>query len=598
MTTTTGPQIACQRCGTTVPWGPYCPHCSAYLEFAGVPPWSPDGPPPQPEPEPETRPEPEQAPAPAEPAPVVVEPAADEELAADEPVNETAPVELPAVSILGVEVEGQDTLSTSAAAVPVVVEPVASEPVASGPVAFEPEARAVPIPVTAPKPKSATSKWLRGLRRLRPRQIGGYLFGIAMALLLTALFGLLGGWGTAWLAAPFLVLVAIVAMAAFGTVPDVEHDDELAAEAARIAAEEEAARLAAEAEAARIAAEEEAARLAALPREQESLVFTELVGKDAKGMEDIASRPPQAVERTVKAGHVKAASPETVRDVACLTCGRLNIATHRLCEYCGAPMEGAQVRPPVEPVLETRVLETEEQEKKKRRRRSGPSRSWRAPVAVIAILGVVVTAFAFAFFGPGAFQFRFGTARVYQLVARWVNPYLGETASVATVTASSNLTGAEATEAGFGDARTFWASAPATGYGAGSELVFTLNQPTEIDRMVIFPGIQNGQFDIRALATPKDVTLEFQDGTKVNTTLAEVESSQQQRQLVTFDPEMTGWVKFTINTVYPPRGQPADGVGSVAMSGSQFIESPATPQFFGVQNGVRGPSLPGAGSQS
>ena len=141
------------------------------------------------------------------PPPVVVEPVADEELAAVEPVNETAPVELPAVSILGVEVEGRDTFSASAAAVPVVVEPVASEPVV-----FERATRAVPIPVTAPKPESATSKWLRGLRRLRPRQIGGYLFGIAMALLLTALFGLLGGWGTAWLAAPFLVLVAIIAI--------------------------------------------------------------------------------------------------------------------------------------------------------------------------------------------------------------------------------------------------------------------------------------------------------------------------------------------------------------------------------------------------
>lgn len=581
MTTTTGPQIACQRCGTTVPWAPYCPHCSAYLEFAGIPPWSPDGPPPAPEPEPGPEASAEAADeAAGSSEPVVEQPVVEQPV--DEPVDE--PVELPAVSILGTEVEGPDTIASSTNDTAVDVEP---EPTPAPPAA---------VVVPAPRPESGLSKWWRGMGRLRPRQVGGYVFGIALALLLTALFGLLGGWGTAWFAAPFLVLVAIIAMAAFGTVPDVEHDDELAAEAARLAAEEEAARLAAEEEAARLAAEEEAARLAAQTATEESAAFTELVGADSKALDEMASRPPQPVERTVKAGRVKHANHGAERDVACLSCGRLNIATHRLCEYCGASMEGAQVKPPVEPVLETRVLETEEQEKKKRRRRrSSPSKSWRAPVAVIAVIGVVVAAFAFAFFGPSAFQFRFGTVRVYQLVARWINPYLGETASVATVTSSSNLTGADATEAGFGDARTFWASAPAKGYGAGSELVFTFDQPTEIDRMVIFPGIQNGQFDIRALATPKDITLEFQDGTTLDTTLAEIESAQQQRQLITFDPEKTGWVKLTINTVFPPRGQPADGVGSVALSGSQFLESPAAPQFFGVQDGVRAPALPGTG---
>jgi uncharacterized membrane protein YfcA len=33
--------ITCTRCSSTVPWGPYCPECSAYLEFAGEPPWDP-----------------------------------------------------------------------------------------------------------------------------------------------------------------------------------------------------------------------------------------------------------------------------------------------------------------------------------------------------------------------------------------------------------------------------------------------------------------------------------------------------------------------------------------------------------------------------
>ena len=36
--------ITCTRCGSVVPWGPYCTQCSAYLEFAGQPPWKPDAP--------------------------------------------------------------------------------------------------------------------------------------------------------------------------------------------------------------------------------------------------------------------------------------------------------------------------------------------------------------------------------------------------------------------------------------------------------------------------------------------------------------------------------------------------------------------------
>lgn len=35
-------EITCTRCGSRVPWGPYCQQCSAYLEFAGDPPWSPE----------------------------------------------------------------------------------------------------------------------------------------------------------------------------------------------------------------------------------------------------------------------------------------------------------------------------------------------------------------------------------------------------------------------------------------------------------------------------------------------------------------------------------------------------------------------------
>ena len=42
--TETPSSISCQRCGTRTTWTPYCPGCGAYLEFAGVPPWTPPAP--------------------------------------------------------------------------------------------------------------------------------------------------------------------------------------------------------------------------------------------------------------------------------------------------------------------------------------------------------------------------------------------------------------------------------------------------------------------------------------------------------------------------------------------------------------------------
>ena len=38
------PDITCTKCSTVVPWGPHCPHCRAYLEFSGIPPWHPTDP--------------------------------------------------------------------------------------------------------------------------------------------------------------------------------------------------------------------------------------------------------------------------------------------------------------------------------------------------------------------------------------------------------------------------------------------------------------------------------------------------------------------------------------------------------------------------
>ena len=44
MTTHDHPDITCTKCSTVVSWRPHCPHCHAYLEFSGEPPWHPEVP--------------------------------------------------------------------------------------------------------------------------------------------------------------------------------------------------------------------------------------------------------------------------------------------------------------------------------------------------------------------------------------------------------------------------------------------------------------------------------------------------------------------------------------------------------------------------
>ena len=227
--------------------------------------------------------------------------------------------------------------------------------------------------------------------------------------------------------------------------------------------------------------------------------------------------------------------------------------------------------------------------KEKKRRMSG---SWRNPLIFLTIIGIIVSSLAFAFFGPGAFRFRFGLTRAIQIVTQFVDPYSGKSARITDVSATSTLSGTSAAEAGYSDARTFWASAPSAGFGVGTSLTYTFDTTVEINRMVIFPGIQSAQFDVQALAAPRGVTLRFDDGSTTTAQLDPLESTSDYRQLVKFDQEITGKVTLTIDSVYPPRGVPPAGVGSVAISGTEFLEVPAVPEFFGFQQGIIKPKLP------
>jgi hypothetical protein len=115
---------------------------------------------------------------------------------------------------------------------------------------------------------------------------------------------------------------------------------------------------------------------------------------------------------------------------------------------------------------------------------------------------------------------------------------------------------------------------------------------------VIFPGIQSAQFDSRALASPKDITLTFDDGTVTQATLESLDIKTNSRQLVQFPQNVTKQIVLRIDSVYPPRGANAMGVGEVAISGTEFLEVPQPPKVFGFQNGTRNAVIPGVGSGS
>lgn len=515
----------CTRCGTVVPWAPHCPHCSAYLEFSGNPPWTPDVPQVQ---GPSPRPEADVSGPDA--SPVVPEGPATPELPREplpEPVVAPSPEEL---------IDFEPLL--------VPVSPQADD--AEGEVDERP---------------SAFSRFMRGARRYPERQRAGYLSAVGLAVIVDLLLLAFAGVVALW-ALPLLVVWGIFVVGYFGTLVD---GDEPAVEVA----------------------DEE---VEILPSEGGDL---EVIWLDSD--DELQARAPQTVLPVMERSRPLNVDSALVRDVACSDCDRMNVAGHRFCDRCGAVLADAVVAPPVVAVS---IADREEEERETRRKQRRVSGSWRNPIIYVSLGLALLAAFVFAFLGPGALQTRIGLTAVFQVIAQFIDPYAGSPVSVETVTATSTLPGTDATQAGLGDTRTFWASAPSVGYGVGTTLRLDFAEPVEVNRLVIYPGIQNQQFDLRAVATPQDITLTFDDASTHSATLQPLDSSGDQRQLVEFPDITTGSITITIDSVYPPRGEPDDGFGEVAISGIQVLQTPKPPAVFQVQKGgIRAPALPGVPAQ-
>lgn len=526
------PDITCTRCGTVVPWGPYCPHCVAYLEFAGDPPWSPDGPaeaPPQvdtaQEPLAETEPSEGSAefdrtsPEDETPSTSVVEPVSDLE---EPDVPPPAPV------------AASESPSGSAESLAQSVVPASEAP---------------ETPVQASGPRRIP--WYRPTQTQRR----GYIAAGVLSGVIVLAIAVLAGWSTLFATIPVIMGWALASGLLF-FVED-EHEDEHEEEHEDEHEEEH----------------------------QEEIVA------ESGGLE---ARAPQLIDAVVVKPRGSTISRATMGDTPCPTCGKPNGETRRYCDWCGGVMTGATLAPSTVAVIAS--AEDDEQSgdgKKKRKGRRSPNRSWRQPLLAGGVGLVVITTLLIAFFGPGALRLRGGITTVYQQISQWLDPFTGQVQDIDSVTSTSTLPGTSPDLIAGGDVRTFWASDTSPGFGIGTVLTYNLADDSQINRMVLYPGIQGPQFDTRALATPKEITLTFDDGTSITSVLQPVDDQRALRQLVEFPAVATQTVVMTIDTVYPPRGALEGDLGEVAISGTEFLKVPSPPPVIGIQQGIQEPKLPG-----
>jgi len=558
------PDITCTKCSTVVPWGPHCPHCRAYLEFSGIPPWHP------------TDPE-EHVPVASETSDEIGDGAEPDEVAQPEgvavdgdvdsveivDVSHDASVDMPVVEDVADDGDVYQAMTESI----LIAEAITGAPAAK---------HGRPTESLVPRPPGPWRLLFRGWRRQPQRNLVASVFAVMVALLVVALLAAVSGSHAAWISAPLFVIWALVAVATYGTIPDErERGEEPEPE------------------------EEAIAEPMAVTEDIDE--EPELVSAVVEDEDRIRSREPQLVAATVEKSKPMLSATSINRDVACDQCGHLNLRGASYCAICVAVLPGAQVAPDVIAYslvdgddADDGSLTADGKRKQRRRRITG---SWRNAIVALTLIGIVVGAFVFAFFGPGAMRVQFGMVQAFQLINQWIDPYTGSTATVNNVTASSSLMGTSDSNLKDADSRTFWASAALPNYGSGTSLTFTFDEPSFINRMVIYPGVQNLQFDRRALATPRDFTLTFDNGSSVAGTLNELSSSDEVRQLVKFPDVLTKTVVVKINSVYSPLERNNDNVGEVAVSGVDFLKVPQAPAVFRFQQGSRIPGLPGMNSQ-
>lgn len=543
--------IRCMRCDSTVPWGPFCPRCGAYLEFAGDPPWKPDlsGT--------ETA---------LEASPVVAE-AVTEEIVVTTALVEVSP---PAVEGAFAHLYTHD-------------QPVATSRGASG-MGWVAVVGVLVIGVIGGLGLTLlTNAWIGGVFAVMCLAWGIVLIprrspdgpgapaspasrGGRAAVLGVLLIGVLGSVGLSYLTSVWIgVMFGLVCLAwAIVLWPKPGDTPQPIAAASPVFIEEVT-----------------------------EVEFIETVAEVTveEPPATVEARAPQHVPTRAVEVPVTARTRTPAGDVPCPACGQLNLAGRHYCQGCGAVMPDAIVAPATIPHLE---VAADDDGSDARGRSPRLSRSWRGPIIAGTLAFVFLSAVVLSVFGPFAFQFRLGTTQVFQAINTFIDPFAGNRPNVRIATATSTLPGTSPDQLVGDDASTFWASAPSFNFGAGNSVTLRFDKEYTINRMVILPGIQNGLFDVRALATPWILTVTFDDGTSVTRELELIESQSEFRQLFDIPRTTTTSVTVTFDSVYSPRRGKANIIGSLAVSGIYFIEPPAPPAIVTVPTEIRQkPALPG-----
>lgn len=286
---------------------------------------------------------------------------------------------------------------------------------------------------------------------------------------------------------------------------------------------------------------------------------------------------PQRVVPPTRATVALGADTESTGDLVCTRCLAKNEEGQAFCRECGAVLPGAILAPNQEPVP---TPGRDPNHPRGKKRTSDPKKpphkhdyvAWAVTAGVI----VLIAAIAFAIWGPYNSTILRFLRLGYQNVVEFINPYAGIQVQVTSVTATSSLPGVLPGALIDGQSTVFWASAPSEDFGSGTMLTFTFTQAADIDRIVITPGIQNGQLSMNALATPAKVILMFDDGTLATFTVGQVTASGANRQVFRFSSVHTSKVTMIIQDVYAPEFASGNTgtSGEVAISEVSFLQTP------------------------
>ncbi|MDA2988214.1 MAG: hypothetical protein O2815_03960, partial [Actinomycetota bacterium] len=228
------------------------------------------------------------------------------------------------------------------------------------------------------------------------------------------------------------------------------------------------------------------------PDDEIGLVRPEQVPNEVQSEEP--SRTLQATERTIAVAQVGGLGPAD--GIPCRRCGFRNEPTAHFCARCGLDFTqaaGATAKDQDKPADESEG-------------RAPPRRKdW----ALVGFIALVVGILLFVLLAPQPNPIYNAGASAFRALAYWVAPAAGQSAPYDAIRASSTGFGSPAKALAGNSTATYWASDILPNFGEGSTIVFRLNDNYLLDRMLIQPGIQNGVLDVRALATPQQLTLTF-----------------------------------------------------------------------------------------